>query len=996
MKVRFKTYLISQWLLCISICLGFVSEVSSQEYFQQEVNYTISVKLNDKLHELDAFETIEYINNSPDSLQILYFHLWPNAYSNNNTDLAKQLFSINGKSRLFKNSGLYGCIDSLSFNIDGQSVRWNFLPGKPDICQISLNEALLPGDTITITTPFHVKIPEGVTSRLGHIGESYQISQWFPKPAVYDRQGWHPMSYLDQGEFYAEYGSFDVRITLPDNYTVAATGNLQNEKEKDRLDSLASDSTWKKTINIAAKAFPPSSVGLKTLYYTEKNIHDFAWFADKRFHVMQGKVKLPESVREIITCVMFTDQQANLWENALSYVNDGVLNFSGWIGDYPYNSFTAVQSALNAGSGMEYPGLTVIGLASDAYALDEVITHEIGHSWFYGVLGNDERRYPFMDEGITSAYEEKYMNEKYPDRKLWEYFFRKEKQARFFHIEKMPAQQMEEITWLVQARANEEQPIDLAAPDYTFLNYNVIIYYKAALGFNYLRAYLGDSLYNATMQKYYSNWKFRHPKPDDLKYVFESQTGKNLSWFFSDFIGTTKRLDYKVLRFEKNKLLVKNNAELVSPLIIMGMLGDSICFEKWVEGFEGQQWIEIPEGNYSTLKIDPMHIMPELFRLNNNINVTGIFRKSDKIQTQLTFSIEDPDKRSIMYIPAVNWTRENGFMLGMAFHNGFLVPKPVEYFIMPFYSFKNKDLAGFGRIAYNITPYNKFIRKASFVLEGTQYGAPDNQNYHSIKAGTDLFFNSDRLNNPLRHKVTAYYTTASDLYQILLPEKASMLAYLQFGYQLEKTGNVNPFRLQAALEGSKSFIKTSLELNYRYSYYGIDRGLDMRIFAGSMLKNNSKASFNALAAGGRSGREQYLYEGTFFDRFSEFPETILSRQMSLSEGGLVSPVNDSLGFSRWLVSVSFTSSLPEKFSRIPIKPFVNILLNENGISSSKPSPVFFEAGIKAGVWNLFEVYIPLVVSGNLQTMNGVFKDRIRFEIKLDFFTNMKQNVRIGI
>jgi hypothetical protein len=108
LKVRFKTYLISQWLLCISICLGFVSEVSSQEYFQQEVNYTISVKLNDKLHELDAFETIEYINNSPDSLQILYFHLWPNAYSNNNTDLAKQLFSINGKSRLFKNSGLYG------------------------------------------------------------------------------------------------------------------------------------------------------------------------------------------------------------------------------------------------------------------------------------------------------------------------------------------------------------------------------------------------------------------------------------------------------------------------------------------------------------------------------------------------------------------------------------------------------------------------------------------------------------------------------------------------------------------------------------------------------------------------------------------------------------------------------------------------------------------------------------------------------------------------
>ncbi|MFZ4465401.1 MAG: M1 family aminopeptidase, partial [Bacteroidales bacterium] len=532
--------------------------------------------------------------------------------------------------------------------------------------------------------------------------------------------------------------------------------NLQNEQEKIWLDKQAADTTWKTTINGDVSMFPTSSVRMKTLRFTETDIHDFAWFADKRFHVIKGIVKLPESGREVSTWLMFTNQQANLWKDAMPYVNDGIRNFSVWLGDYPYNSFTAVQSALNAGSGMEYPGITVIGLASDAFALEEVITHEIGHNWFYSALASDERRFPFMDEGTTSAYECKYLNEKYPERKLWEYIFREKKQARFFHIEDMPASRIEEIEWLSLVRENEEQAINLAAHDYTFQNYNAILYSKAALGFNYLRAYLGDSIFDASMHDYYRIWRFRHPQPDDLRDIFKSHTDKDLSWFFCDFVGTIKRLDYQIIRFENQKLLIKNKGELTSPLLIAGMTVDSVCFEQWVEGFAGQQWIDVPIGNYSELRIDPRHITPEINRLNNNIRVNGNFKKIDKIQTQLTFSIENPDKRTLMYIPAINWTREDGFMPGIALHNGFLVPKPIEYFIMPFFSFKNTDLAGYGKISYNITPYDAFIRKAAFILEGTQYGAPENQNYHSIRVGAELFLRARKMNRPLRQKVFGY------------------------------------------------------------------------------------------------------------------------------------------------------------------------------------------------------------------------------------------------
>ena len=275
------------------------------------------------------------------------------------------------------------------------------------------------------------------------------------------------------------------------------------KKKRRWLEILSADTSWMKTPDYGGAGFPPSSNQMKTLRYTENQIHDFAWFADKRFHVLKGKVRLPDSGREVTTWAMFTNQEAHLWMNAISYINNAIWYFSEWNGDYPYNKFTAIQSALNSGSGMEYPGLTVIGLAKDPYLLDEVLAHEICHSWFYSALGSDERRFPFMDESIVSAYESRYMDERYPGKKLWEIDLKNRKLAKFFHIEKMPVQRIQELEWLVPARRNSEQPINLAAPDYSNDNYGSIIYNKAAQGFNYLRAYLGDSLFDSIMHDYY-------------------------------------------------------------------------------------------------------------------------------------------------------------------------------------------------------------------------------------------------------------------------------------------------------------------------------------------------------------------------------------------------------------------------------------------------------------------------------------------------------------
>ncbi|MEO6914448.1 MAG: M1 family peptidase, partial [Chitinophagaceae bacterium] len=217
--------------LLLFVSLNLSLELLAQPaYFQQRADFTIDVSLNDREHTLTAFENIRYTNNSPDTLRFIWFHLWPEAFRNDKTAFSDQLLENGSTSFYFSNKNQKGYINRLNFKVDGVTSETEDHPSYIDVIKLLLPKPLFPGGQISITTPFHVKLPSNF-SRGGHSGQSYQVTQWYPKPAVYDRGGWHPMPYLDQGEFYSEYGDYDVRISIPDNYVVAATGELQNPDE---------------------------------------------------------------------------------------------------------------------------------------------------------------------------------------------------------------------------------------------------------------------------------------------------------------------------------------------------------------------------------------------------------------------------------------------------------------------------------------------------------------------------------------------------------------------------------------------------------------------------------------------------------------------------------------------------------------------------------------------------------------------------------------------
>jgi hypothetical protein len=219
------------------------------------------------------------------------------------------------------------------------------------------------------------------------------------------------MPYLNMGEFYSEFGTFDVKITLPKNYRVLATGDfVNNDAEIAWLDSLATEGDklhnleekdFKKAIKDLSKKDRESDEEMKTLHFRQENVHDFAWFADPKWIVRKGELKFEKSGKKVTLWSMYLPKNAELWENSIEYLSDATYWYSKFYLEYPYNHATAVDGDLSAGGGMEYPNITVISSGGSKDLLEMVIMHEVGHNWWYGIIGSDERDHAWMDEGLN-------------------------------------------------------------------------------------------------------------------------------------------------------------------------------------------------------------------------------------------------------------------------------------------------------------------------------------------------------------------------------------------------------------------------------------------------------------------------------------------------------------------------------------------------------------------------------------------------------------------
>ncbi len=547
MKRRTKTVFISALGLCaaVSVALGASEPAPTAGYFQQDVHYTIRANLDTDAKMLTGDETIRYTNNSPDTLADLYLHLYPNALRSKESafirDYARRfnftLSDIPEENRSF--------LEIANVTVDAGPVG---VEVDDTIARLRLPRPLPPGSTMEIRLEFREKVPK-ILGRGGYQGAHYDMSQWYPKVVVYDENGFHPDKFIAWGEFYGEFGTFDVAIDVPSQYVVAATGAV-----------VSGDAGWDYNRSGDSRrggGGPSEPAGRKTVHFHAENVHDFAWCADPDF-VVQDSTWNDTKVR-----VFYRKQHEQDWrDTTLVHALRAIEWLSKKIGPYPYPQVSVVD-ALNDW-GMEYPMLVMNG-----YVSESLVLHEVGHIYFYGALANDERNEAWLDEGFATFLSAWYLTERYGpygDRSSWNWYQRMTPQYT------LGDQARREVGDLLRNRYGER----VAGSAEEFVNsYYDHVYTKAALFLNALRSEVGADTFDAILREYYDRWKFKHVNEARFRKVCEDLSGRDLSLLFEQWLYTRKTCDYRLDKMNATKradggydanVVVRREGELFCPI----------------------------------------------------------------------------------------------------------------------------------------------------------------------------------------------------------------------------------------------------------------------------------------------------------------------------------------------------------------------------------------------------------------------------------------------
>ncbi len=1001
-------------MLCGLYCSPLVTW--GQTYFQQQVDYTIEVRLDDSGHMLHGSERFVYTNNSMTTLDTLWIHLWPNAYREKHTALSDQLADGGDLDMHFAAEEERGWIDSLDFTIwdakrltkdlevvDLRPLQWGYHTEHVDIGWIKLNEGLMPGASVTISTPFRVKIPSGKFSRLGHTGQAYYITQWYPKPAVFDAQGWHAMPYLGNGEFYSEYGSFDVTITLPDNYVVGATGVLQNESERAWMDSLAvlpnADARRFKAEfqRKALNTFPGSSPQTKTIRFTQDRVHDFAWFADKRFIVRKSEVALPVSGRTVTTWALFTPKNAELWSDAVSYVNESVKVYSERLGDYPYDACTAVDGTISAGGGMEYPMITIIGDMGDKMGLDNVIAHEVGHNWFYGILGSNERDHAWMDEGMNSFVELLYMRKRYPSSGF---------NIGLPGLKKLTrgttdAHRLQsELGYRLNARRNLDQPLSLTSSAFTEINYGTMVYMKTALIMDHLLAYLGEETMDRCLHAYFEEWKFKHPQPEDMRVVFERESGQKLDWLFVHLLTTDLKLDIKARKLQRRETDQRSRVTVVTrcnspfPVPVTGYSGLDSLGTEWI--MAEPRWMN---PTWELLSMDPDRVVIDannrtldIDRRNNEVRSYGLFKRYKAPRFEWLVGLERNDRRSIYYalLPAFNGN--DGFQLGAALRNTTFPSQRTEWVVAPLYGFASERWGGAGRIEHH------FDRMRSRMFQNIDVGVSARSAsefrdhdaiawYDKVSPYINFDLKRDPLTRPWQHRLGLRGVYLNNASRVSTPDDRSITTnvetfYTELTYRAEDKRKLHRSLIAPTITQQADFLRASLELRQAFAVDGHGHELRLRAFVGSFLWKRDDRLNNGLAAWGLSwGTEDLLYDHAYLERNAR--DAFFARQYNTQQGAFKTPFLQG-GSDTWIGAINAEFDLPVP---LPIALFASAgmvpITTVTPEGRSTGTATYFEGGIGiVAIRDVLELWVPLVVSKRIadeeKFLDRTVTDRIRF------------------
>ena len=482
------------------------------EYWQQHVDYTMDVKMDVNTFNYEGTQKLIYTNNSPDNLGQVFYHLFYNAFQPGSEMDVRSMTIADADTRVGDRISKLQKEDFGFLNV--VSLTQNKIPLKyttsGTVLEVQLNEPIKSGESAIFEMRFEGQVTP-VIRRAGknsQEGVALSMAQWYPKMAEYDFEGWHADPYIGR-EFHGVWGDFDVKLTLDKNYTVGGTGYLQNPNE------IGHGYGTKETKNDS---------DLLTWHFVAPNVHDFTWAADPNF--VHDTLQVPDGpMLHFLYKKSLKRKYKKRWKDLQIPASEIMQYYSKNVGKYPYDQYSVIQGG---DGGMEYGMCTLITGERTFEGLLGVTAHEIGHTWFQFLMASNESKHPWLDEGFaeyTCTLIENSILGVETSEPMKRHF------NRYFEL----------------ALSGKEQPMSTHADRFAYnKSYSISTYSKGALVLAQLRYIIGEENFWETLKKYYNDWAFKHPTPNDFMRCAEKTSGMELEWFLTDWTQTTNTIDYGV------------------------------------------------------------------------------------------------------------------------------------------------------------------------------------------------------------------------------------------------------------------------------------------------------------------------------------------------------------------------------------------------------------------------------------------------------------------
>lgn len=942
-----------------------------------KTSFVIEATLNDSAQLLSGSVNLRYINPSADTLETIILHVWPNGYQSDNTSYALQQLELRRTSFHFASPDQYGGYEALTFISNGTSLPYSAYNGHPDIVEVSLENPLKQGDTLQLTIPFKLKIP-ALFSQFGHSEDYYQMVYWYPFPAVRDSTGWLASPALELGETPMNAADFDVSITLPSNYVVAATGQLESEEERAFIrqrilltEQLLTDGFPTETTVI------PSSDTVKTIRYTARQVPSFSWCASKGFYVLESYADAgPDSVR----CqAFFSNKSVMYWRKAASHLAQVASFLPQLLGAYPYPSITAVESWKSGSFGFEQPMMSFIGEVSSDKELDGLLAYEMARQWFFGV---NSCHYQWIAEGLSACYEARYMNGRYVSAQDLD---------RGTNLSTWDQDMADEAAYLFLARRKVDVAPNSKQSPASGISYYSATQAKPAIGFHLLENYLTQPVIDSAVRQTIAS-----PGglcPDNLRYHLQQFDTSNIDWFFDEFMAGTKRVDYRIAKIKRQEfgteVTVRNRGSLALPFQLAALKEGRIVYSSWIDGTENSWTGNVPVSEFDQIVVDPEYLLPDLYRANNFRSGAGLTNRIQLPAVRFLSGFDQQSRPSLFWAPVVGWNNYEKSMAGIALYNRALVPRKVEWAVVPLLGgfFDRLDLVGVGEIHWHQYKPTPAIQRLTVGLGirsfSYQYLPEQGSTLRYIRLCPRLQIELARppVSENRQSIEFRLLSVTQEIPQFINGEVAGVNRVNQWipqlEYRFENRSVLTPLRLTIMAEQQDvtvenrpgDYIKLTAELEIR-RLYRPTKSWSVRVFSGIFVGNTFRNSPDPIPQSftlAYQGLNDYTMSHHFIGRSES--TGLWSRQVALAEGGFKTAPLTSVGRSnRGIVALNLSADLP---LRLPA--FFPLAAYLDAGYADTPEGSFSDNFLWSGglslefARNTFGIYLPLVHAAPIRT-----------------------------